>query len=234
MNKRTGSKSRRVSKYPTPYPSAHEARVLLKKIEFGSGRRTKGQLPAMTPLQLHYVTQRWAWHAEGAKIEGDVVTHDAIQDHIRREHASLRLRQPNEVPAESREIAKNNLASAYFKRIGDDEWWVIGSGAPYGDGILMNPKLERILASLKSAGIPVSERSMGFPGSCDSFTFTARFSGGLLEVTTGNYFGRRGGSVRGVDALRRLLGLMGLQVTAQTARRWNLERRRGGMRLAHR
>lgn len=76
----------------------------------------------------------------------------------------------------------------------------------------------------RGAGIRVSERSLGFPGSCDSFTFSAKFSGGRLEITTGNYFGQRGGSVHGVHALNRLIKLMGLKIPARTAKLWSLHR----------
>lgn len=114
------------------------------------------------------------------------------------------------------------LATSYFKKIGPDTWFVIGSGAPFGGGIRMNPKLKRLLDGLKAAGIEVKEKGWASPGSCDSVVFTADFEGGSLEVHTGNYIGYRGGTVTGAKALTHLVELLGLRLTNRTAKAWGL------------
>ena len=49
------------------------------------------------------------------------------------------------------------------------------------------------------------------------------FDDGGLSVTTGNYwYGRRGGSITGVNALRRVIRLLDLRVTPRTARAWGI------------
>jgi len=125
-------------------------------------------------------------------------------------------------PKEIAESAERELASAYFRLIDPETWFIIGSGASYGDGIQTNNKFERVLEALAAGGIEVVTQSSGMPGSCDSFTFAAEFEDGSLQVETGNYFGSRGGTVKGAKALKRLLELLQLKLPPQTARRWNL------------
>jgi hypothetical protein len=128
----------------------------------------------------------------------------------------------NPEPICARASTEGQLASAYFRRIDADTWFIIGSGASYGDGIETNQKFASVLEALEAGGIAVTIQSHGFPGSCDSFVFSADFEGGSLRVETGNYFGRSGGTVKGANALKRLIELLRLKLPSQTARRWEL------------
>lgn len=204
-------------------PSLHDAQMLADRLRLPMEFRA--------PEQVRGMLNRVSLHFDVAQRAGDMTTARRLKAWMSRYTSSSQVKI-DEAHGASRNVRGSRprphqhsigeLATAYFRRVGTEEWWIIGSGAPYGDGIATNPKLERVLAALKGAGIAVDERSMGFPGSCDSFTFTATFSEGFVEVTTGNYLGGRGGSVRGVEALKRLLKLLKLRVTSQTARRWNL------------
>ncbi len=117
------------------------------------------------------------------------------------------------------------LATAYFRLIEPGVWYIIGSGAMYGgaNGIDMNNKLAAVLDALKRDGIAVSCRSSASVVNCSSYTFTASFDDGGLSVTTGNYWlSPRGGTIAGVRALRRLIGLLDLRVSSRSARAWGL------------
>jgi hypothetical protein len=125
------------------------------------------------------------------------------------------------------------LATVYFKPLTPGEWAIRGAGAMYGGayGIPMHPRLDAILDALKRDGIAVSRTSSGSPGNCDSYTFSAEFDDGGLSVRTGNYwFDSRGGSISGTEALNRLIRLLNLRVTPQTARAWAIQRTVSGRR----
>lgn len=150
--------------------------------------------------------------------------------------AQLRLTRPVEfltletMSRKNRSPAKAHpkkpaLATEYFKFQEPGVWFIIGSGAMFGgpNGIRMHPKLHRILNALSAAGIKYDQKSSGSAGNCDSYTFSAAFDGGTLSVVTGNYwFGSRGGTIVGAKALERLIALLGLRVSARTARAWGM------------
>ena len=57
------------------------------------------------------------------------------------------------------------------------------------------------------------------PANCDSYKFTASFDDGGLLVETGNYwFDQRGGTISGREALSRVIRLLDLRLSPQTAR----------------
>ena len=121
--------------------------------------------------------------------------------------------------------SKAPLATAFFRMMEPGVWYIIGSGAMYGgaNGIEMNDKLAAVLNALKRDGVEVSESSSGSAANCSSYTFTASFDDGGLSVTTGNYWvSPRGGTIRGVAALERLIRILGLRVSPRSARAWEL------------
>jgi hypothetical protein len=121
---------------------------------------------------------------------------------------------------------KQELATVYFRQLEAGLWSIRGAGAMYGGprGIPMHPRLLAIIEALEADKIQVTRASSGSSVNCDSYTFSAQFDDGGLSVETGNYwFSSRGGSVSGVNALRRLIRLLNLRVTPQTARAWGLD-----------
>ncbi len=117
------------------------------------------------------------------------------------------------------------LATAYFRLTDEGVWFIRGSGAMYGgpSGIPMHPNLRAVLDALEADNISVKGMTTGSPVNCDSYTSDAQFDDGGLSVETGNYWwSERGGSISGTDALSRLIRLLDLRVTPQTARAWGL------------
>lgn len=74
----------------SPYPSAAEAQKYLRRLEFSDKRRQKGLEPPVGAIQLFFMINHVGWHAEGAKIAGDLVTHDALREWIRRQRSVAR------------------------------------------------------------------------------------------------------------------------------------------------
>jgi hypothetical protein len=93
----------------------------------------------------------------------------------------------------------------------------------YGPFNSMNAKLRALLDALEADGIDVAQTDSGSPGNADEYRMSADFDDGGLAVRTGNYWGSpRGGFITGVNALRRLIRLLNLRVSPQTARAWGL------------
>lgn len=119
---------------------------------------------------------------------------------------------------------RRQLATNYFRRIAPGEWSILGAGAMYGGrwGIPMNEKLSAILDALAADGIHVDHKSSGSPVNAQ-LHLLGDVRRWRSSVKTGDYwFGSRGGSVKGVVALSRLIRLLQLKGSPRTARAWGL------------
>jgi len=135
-------------------------------------------------------------------------------------------REPGVKTTRRSRTTTHELATAYFRLLAPGVWSIRGAGAMYGgpNDIPMHPKLEAILGALEGDNVSISEELTGSPAHCLSYTFSAQFDDGGLSVTTGNYwFGERGGAITGVKALSRIIDLLEMRVSPQTARAWALQ-----------
>jgi hypothetical protein len=117
-------------------------------------------------------------------------------------------------------------AAEWFRQVGPEQWYIAGSGAmlDYTGFVSHEGKFGQVLQALEDGGIAVDRRSNSSPANAAQFTWTASFDGGSLRVVSGNYwFGDRGGTVSGRQALERLVALLGLSVSARTAQAWGID-----------
>ena len=77
-----------------PYPSADEARALFARLQFSDKRRAKGLAPRLGPEQLFHLLNQVGRHAEGAKISGDMATHDSLREWIRCQRSTVHMPPP--------------------------------------------------------------------------------------------------------------------------------------------